>query len=161
MGIDRFKVSALVERLIYASDRTFSRSDAISLLEMIPPQMLRKGWSDWLQVSAHRSAASRGLMGHAAGAGNIKISTNDGSFDVDSAGRHVIRAGQWKVYATSKTIEIQQVMASEIDEGRSALIRFRNREPIRMDILVPLEIPLGFLTITVGKYRPWKTVEHP
>lgn len=100
-------------------------------------------------------------MGHAAGAGNIKISTNDGSFDVDSAGRHVIRAGQWKVYATSKTIEIQQVMASEIDEGRSALIRFRNREPIRMDILVPLEIPLGFLTITVGKYRPWKTVEHP
>ena len=160
MQIDRFQVAAIVDRLIFGSAETFSRDDALALLALIPPELLRRSLSDWFQIAAKGEMSSGAMSGAAAGVGNVKMPTESSAFELDSGGRRILRAGQWKIRPTRGRIEIEQVMASDTDEGRSALLRFEGGEPVALDILAQREVSLGFLTIRFGSYQPWKRPER-
>ena len=160
MGVDKFRLAALVDRLIYGSDTTFSHADARELYELIPPEHRRKRFGGWFQVSAKGSVSGGSASGVAAGVGNVSTPGEDKSFEFDSAGRRVMRAGQWKIHPGPDKVEIEQVMATEFDEGKSALILYRSGEPLRMEILAQKELRLGFIGVRYGTYVPWKTVSH-
>lgn len=160
MGIDKFRLAALVDRLIYGSDTTFSRADARELYELIPLEHRRSRFADWFQLSAKGSVSGGSASGVAAGVGNVRTPGDDKSFEFDSAGRSVMRAGQWKIHPGRDRVEIEQVMGTELDEGKSALIRYRAGEPLRMDILAQKELRLGFIGVRYGTYVPWKSVSR-
>jgi len=154
--VDRFTIAALVDRLIYGAEMHFDQNDAITLYKTIPPEMLRGGLSDWFQVSAKGSVSYGNMAGSSPGHGEIRVPTDGSSFDFDSAGRRVVRAGQWKIYAKRNRLEIEQVMASGNDEGRVARIDYQRGMPVRMEILGHKVLSLGFIKLTLGVFRPWK-----
>jgi hypothetical protein len=158
MAIEKFRLAALVDRLIYGSDATFARADAVALYDMIPPEFRRRRFGDWLQLSAKAQVSGGSTSGVAAGIGNVRIPSGDKAFEFDSAGRRVMRVGQWKIYPGNDQVEIEQVMATEFDEGKSALVLYRHGEPKRMEILVQKELRFGIFGLRYGTYAPWKTV---
>ena len=155
--VDRFQLAAVIDRLIFGSDVTFERADAIALYEMVPPELRRSRWSNLFSFGASASFPGGSVAGVAAGGGNVKMQ-NDSSFEFDSAGKRALRAGQWKVYPARDRIEIEQVMNSDGDEGKSAAVVYTNGEPLRMELQVNQMVSLGFVSIGRGVFRPWKTV---
>lgn len=157
--IDRFQFAAIVDRLIYGAEETFERNDAVALYNLVPKELRRGGGlAEWFQFSAKGRVSGRGMSGAAAGGGTVQLPDEQKSFELDSAGRRVIRAGQWRLYPGRDAIEIEQVMATEIDEGKSARIMFRNGEPLRMELMERRLFSLGFVAFGYGAYRQWKAL---
>ena len=154
--VDRFQVAAIVDRLIYAWEDTFDREDAVALNSLVPPALRRRGWSDWLQISGSATFSGGSVKGESPGHGEVRIPDDNRHFEFDTAGRRVLRAGQWKIRPMGSALEIEQVMAGDLDEARTARIRYNAGEPIYMDILVPRTINLGFLAISFRTFQAWK-----
>ena len=72
----------------------------------------------------------------------------------------MVRAGQWKLLRVGRRIEIEQAMADDTDDGRTALIRFERGEAVRMDLLATRELSLGPVTIGRAVFEPWKTPQR-
>lgn len=157
MAPDRFQITAVIDRLIYESEETFARGDAISLRALLPKLPAKRSFSDWLQIGVKGSTTSGSMSGEAAGFGHVQLDGEKKSFEFESASGRTVRAGQWKIRRDRESIEIEQVMANEIDEGRSVLIHFEGEEPIRMDLLVARQISLWRVSLRFFKYQPWKT----
>ena len=137
-------LSALEERLIYGDGDTFSRQDAPDLAELLPSPGWRARLAEWLpDVGVRGSLPGASAAGFAAGVGNTSMPGEKITFDLDSRGRRVVRAGQWKLHRTSKGIEIEQVMADDADEGRSARVEFERDEPVRMTLQTVVEFSIG------------------
>jgi hypothetical protein len=96
-----------------------------------------------------KASMSGNTQGYAAGGGNVR-SPDDKSFEFDSRGRRILRAGQWKLCRAGRDIEIEQVMDTDSEKG--ALVRYRRGEPTEM--LRQVEWALGF--IRIGAYAAWK-----
>ena len=156
-GNVRLILSALVERLIYADEATFKREDALELAELLPTP---RGLSvlsrllPRLKVKGRLPGAS--AAGFAAGVGNVSAEGDQISFDVDSRGRQIVRAGQWKLHRDGKAIEIEQVMTDDGDEGRTARLEFVHGQPARMMLLNKREISVGPLVMSSGHFISWK-----
>jgi hypothetical protein len=154
---DRLVLSALAERVIFDDAATFSRDDARELDRRLPvprgPRWLSRLWPD---VVVGGSLPGRSASGFAAGVGNMSFKEDGPSFSLDSRGRRVTRAGQWKLIRIGGDIEIEQMMADDSDEGRTARIDFQRGEPVRMCILVMVEFCIGRLCFSTGRFRPWK-----
>ena len=90
------------------------------------------------------------LAGAVAAIHQIDRIADDKSFEFDSRGRHILRAGQWKLCRCGRDIEIEQVMDAVGEKG--ALVRYRRGEPTEM--LRPVFWRLGF--IQIGVLAPWK-----
>ena len=58
--------------------------------------------------------------GFAAGVGNVSVGGDRLKFDLDSQGRRIVRAGQWKLSWAGKSIEIEQVMADGLTTAERA-----------------------------------------
>jgi hypothetical protein len=99
---DRLLLSAIADRLIFGDAHTFSSDDAQELARLLPvmpgPSFLSRLLPD---ITAKGSLPGRSTSGSAAGVGNISINDDNFSFDVDSRGRRVVRAGQWKMIRRS------------------------------------------------------------
>lgn len=156
---DRMVLSAIVDRLIYANTETFSSEDAIELRRILP-QPKKSLWSSISRYLPTIAASGRisGMInaGFSPGVGNIKVKGNDYTFDLDSEGKSVVRAGQWKLYNFGDSIEIEQVMADGGDEGRSACIEYEDKEPTKMLLLCVKNIHFWFLCFAVSEFKPWK-----
>jgi hypothetical protein len=157
--IDRFLIAALVDRLIHDSDTTFRAEDARALLDAIP-----RGPSPWFELGLRGKRSGGSARGVAAGHGDIRIDDKDRSFDYSTAAGHRIRAGQWKLLWIGRrgmqAIEIEQVMADVLDEGRGALIRYdRDGTPLVMEIRVNRSFRVFWSPVIVvfPGWRPWKT----
>jgi hypothetical protein len=154
---DRLLLSAIADRLIFGDAQTFSSDDAQELARLLPvmpgPSFLSRLLPD---ITAKGSLPGRSTSGSAAGVGNISINDDNFSFDVDSRGRRVVRAGQWKMIRTGSAIEIEQVMADDGDDGRTARVEFRREEPVRMCLLMMTEVNIGPLSFARGRFRHWK-----
>lgn len=153
----RFLLSAVVDRLVFGDSLTFNIEDAQEL-ERLLPTLLRAGILSRMlpQVTARGRFAGKSAIGLAAGVGNLSIKGSDFEFDVDSRGRSVLRVGQWKLCRIWSAIEIEQVMADDGDEARTARLEFRGLTPVRMSLLTSAEIHLGPLTFAKAQFRPWK-----
>jgi hypothetical protein len=86
----------------------------------------------------------------------VSLPQEDISFDFDSRGRRMIRAGQWKLFRYPSAIGIEQVMSDESDEGRAALLEFSKGKPVQMLLMVQAELSIGPISIGFGRYKPWK-----
>jgi hypothetical protein len=154
---DRVALSALAERLIYGDAEKFDPEDARELARLIPVPRRRNFLSGRLPgLIVRGSFPSMSGSGFAAGVGNVSLRGDDISFDYDSRGRWLIRAGQWKIYRYHGAIGIEQVMADESDDARAALLEFSGDEPTRMLLLVQSELSLGPIGIGFGRFKPWK-----
>lgn len=157
--IDRLVVAAIVDRLIYGSDETFSADDARQLLEALP-----RGRVPWLEFGAKGQVSGGSARGFAAGVGDVRVEDeNKRQFDLSTAAGAYVRAGQWKLLRDDRrsgsNVEIEQVMADAADEGRGARIRYRpDGTPTGMDIRVVRSIKLLFswLILQLPGWRPWK-----
>ncbi len=158
--IDRFLIAAIVDRLIYADDATFSVDDARQLLDALPRQR-----SPWIQLGIAGKMSGGSSRGFAAGVGDVEIkSDKDRQFQYNSADGAYTRAGQWKLMLVSKRsrqfVEIEQVMADATDEGRGALICYEaDGTPIRMDIRFNRSYRLFWspVVFVIPGWKPWKT----
>ena len=160
--IDRFRLSAILDRLIYGSDTSFDPADARALLDFVPPVTFR----DMLPgVRIVGSYTSRGAQGYAAGVGNVGTGQEKRGFDLDSEGRKTVRAGQWKLrrgagklaaWFGTTVVEIEQVMATDVTEGRCAQIIYRNGQPVRMMLQKPRALALGPVLLVLASFVPWK-----
>jgi hypothetical protein len=154
---DRLVLSAIAERLIFDNAETFSRDDARELDRRLPtPPGTRWLSRLWPDVVVGGSLPGRSSAGFAAGVGNISFKEDGPSFSLDSRGRRVVRVGQWKLIRIGSDIEIEQMMADDSDEGRTARIDFRRGEPVRMCIMVMVAFCIGRLCFSTGRFRPWK-----
>ena len=157
--IDRLLIAATVDRLIYASDTTFLAEDARLLLSALPAKRV-----PWIEVGAKGRMSGGSARGFAAGVGNVRIDDDrKRRFDVSSAADAYVRAGQWKLLCLHRRrgalVEIEQVMADPIDEGRGARLRFSPAgAPVGMDLRTVRSIKLLFsvLIMQVPTWRPWK-----
>jgi hypothetical protein len=158
---DRLLLSAIADRLIFGAPHTFSRDDARELARLLPV-MPGTGWLSRLlpDISAKGSLPGRSTAGFAAGLGGVSLKGDHFSFDLDSRGRRVVRAGQWKLIRSGQAIEIEQVMADDGDEGRTARVEFRQGEPVRMCLLMATEINIGPLSLAKGQFQPWKVPDE-
>jgi hypothetical protein len=146
---DRIQLAAVVDRLIYGSDTTFDAEDA-RMLDRLLPDDVRAGFlARFLRVGV-KASMSGNTQGYAAGVGNVRI-PDDKSFEYDSRGRCIVRAGQWKLCRNGRNIEIEQVLDVEGEKG--AIVRYHQGEPTEMRR--PTFWRLGF--IHIGLYAPWKT----
>lgn len=158
--IDRLLIAAVVDRLIYASDTTFDPEDARTLLDALPRRRV-----PWIEIGAKGQVSGGSAQGFAAGVGNVRVDDDrKRKFDVSTAADAYIRAGQWKVLCIPRRrgplVEIEQVMADPLDEGRGARLRYSSQgAPVGMDIRVVRSIRLLFswLIVQVPSWRPWKT----
>jgi hypothetical protein len=154
---DRFVLSAIADRLIFGDADTFRRDDALELARLLPvtapPGFLARLLPD---IRARGSMPGRSATGFAAGIGNVSLKDEKVAFDLDSRGRRVVRAGQWKLFRGNGTIEIEQVMADDADEARTARVEYRRGEPERMCLLMLTEFHVGPLCLATGRFRPWK-----
>lgn len=156
--INRFVIAALVDRLIYDSDTAFAAEDAATLLAAIPHR--RAPRFEFGIAGKMKGGSSRG---YAPGVGDVKIDDQkDKAFAYSTADGAYIRAGQWKLlWARSRqgqTIEIEQVMADVIDEGRGARIHYdQANRPVAMDIRFNRAFRFFFIVVMVPGWRPWKT----
>jgi len=104
------------------------------------------------------------VTGASASGGEITGRSEDRNYEFDSRGRHVLRAGQWKIYRSDalfrpvSEITIVKVL-SEMEEGDSVGIRFLAGQPVAMTR--PTEpdewlVPLTPLVISVARSVLWK-----
>jgi hypothetical protein len=155
---DRLQLSALADRLIFGDPDRFDRADALELAQLLPPSVRRALWRRLLpDIQARGQLPGKTSAGFAAGIGQVSLKEPGGSFSLDSRGRHVFRAGQWKFFRSGNSIEIEQVMADDTDVGRTARVDYRNDEPVRMCLLQRKEITIGFLCFGMAEFQPWKT----
>jgi hypothetical protein len=156
---DRFVIAALVDRLIYDNDSTFSADDARVLLDALP----RKS-SPWIQLGVAGKMSGGSSRGYAAGVGDVRIKDDkDRQFQYNTGDGAYTRAGQWKLLwigkRTRQYVEIEQVMADATDEGRGALISYESDgTPIRMDIRFNRSFRLFWSPVVLmfPGWRPWK-----
>jgi hypothetical protein len=145
---DRIQLAAVVERLIYGSDTTFDAEDARTLDQLLPAEARTGFFGQYIHLNFKARISGR-TQGFAAGVGNVRI-PDDMSFEFDSRGRRIVRAGQWKLCRSGRDIEIEQVMDTESEKG--VLIRYRQHEPTAM--LRQVDWQFGF--IRLGAYAYWK-----
>ncbi len=157
----RLLLSALADRLVYGDEETFDPADARELARLLPRP---SRWQRLAQLlpnfRAEGTLPGTSSAGYAAGVGNVSMRENASSFEIDTRGRRVVRAGQWKLCWSGRSIEIEQVAAGEMDEGRSAQIRFFRGEPVDMRLLNVGSLALGPLVLQSGTFRPWKRPQH-
>jgi hypothetical protein len=123
---DRLLLSAIADRLIFGDEHSFRAEDATELARLLPTMPRANIFQRLLpDLAVKGSLPGRSASGFAAGVGNISLKDNNRSFDFDSRGRRVVRAGQWKLMRSGRGIEIEQVMADDGDDGRTALVEFR------------------------------------
>jgi hypothetical protein len=162
--VDRFVIAAVVDRLIYDNDATFSADDARVLLDALP----RKP-SPWIQLGVAGKMSGGSSRGFAAGVGDMQIKDDkDRQFQYSTGGDAYTRAGQWKMMwigkRTRQFVEIEQVMADATDDGRGALICYEaDGTPIRMDIRFNRSFRLLWSPVVVmfPGWRPWKNPVAP
>jgi hypothetical protein len=154
---DRFVLSALADRLVFGDTETFSRDDARELARLMPAAT-RWGFLSRLRpdVAIRANIPGQSTVASAAGVGTGRFDSGDREISFDSRGRRVVRAGQWKLLREGRTIEIEQVMADDSDDGRTARIVFRSGEPIRMCLLQTREFGIGRLVFEAGVFCRWK-----
>ena len=111
---DRLQLAAVVDRLIYGHDTTFDAEDARTLDRLLPDSARVGFFSQFLHFNLKAK-----MSGSAAGVGSVRI-PDDKSFEFDSRGRRIVRAGQWKLCRSGRDIEIEQVMNTEGDKGALA-----------------------------------------
>jgi hypothetical protein len=155
---DRLLLSALADRLIFGDPEWFSTDDATALARLLPD--VRRWHSvitDWLPgFSGKVKLPGSASAGFAAGVGPVSVGDEGRAFEYDSAGRRVVRAGQWKLHRRGSMIQIEQVMSDDTDEGRTAMLDMPPGKPMQMHLLVQVTLSIGPLHIGVGRFRPWK-----
>ncbi len=158
--IDRFVIAAVVDRLIYGDDSTFSADDARVLLDALPRKR-----SPWIQLGIAGKMSGGSSRGFAAGVGDVQIQDDkERRFQYSTGSGAYTRAGQWKLMwigkRTRQYVEIEQVMADVTDDGRGALISYEaDGTPLRMDIRFNRSFRLFWspVVIMVPGWKPWKT----
>lgn len=157
---DRFVIAAMVDRLVYGDEATFSSADARLLLDALPRRR-----SPWIQLGVAGKMSGGSSRGFAAGVGDVQIKNEkDRQFQYSTGGDAYTRAGQWKLMwigkRTRQYIEIEQVMADATDDGRGALICYEtDGTPIRMDIRFNRAFRLFWSPVVImfPGWKPWKT----
>lgn len=157
--VDRLLITAVVDRLIYGDPDTFSAEDARTLLDALPRKRV-----PWIEIGAKGKVSGGSAQGFAAGVGNVKVDDDRArKFDVSTSSDAYTRAGQWKLLRYDRRrgthVEIEQVMADPLDEGRGARLVYRpGGVPVRMDIRVVRNFRLLFsvLVLALPGWRPWK-----
>lgn len=157
--IDRLLITATVDRLIYGDPNTFRSDDARILLEALPRKRV-----PWIEIGAKGQVSGGSAQGFAAGVGNAKVEDDrKRRFDVSTSSDAFTRAGQWKLLRydgrRGTNVEIEQVMADPLDEGRGARLRYRaDGTAIGMDIRVVRNVRLLFslFILQLPGWRPWK-----
>ena len=158
-SIDRLLITATVDRLIYGNPDTFSAEDARTLLDALPRKRV-----PWIEIGAKGQVSGGSAQGFAAGVGNVKVEDDrKRKFDVSTSSDAYTRAGQWKLLRYDRRrgthVEIEQVMADPLDDGRGARLRYRrDGEPVGMDIRVVRNVRLLFsvFILQLPGWRPWK-----
>jgi hypothetical protein len=145
---ERLQLAAVVDRLIFGHDTTFDAEDARELDRLLPDTVRAGFLGRFLRVGV-KASMSGNTQGYAAGVGNVRI-PDDKSFEFDSRGRRILRAGQWKLSRSGRDVEIEQVLDTDSEKG--ALVRYRRGEPTEM--LRQVQWALGF--IRVGANAAWK-----
>ncbi len=157
--VDRLLITAVVDRLIYGDPDTFSPDDARTLLDALPRKRV-----PWIEIGAKGKVSGGSARGYAAGVGNVKVEDDRArKFDVSTSSDAYTRAGQWKLLRYDRRrgthVEIEQVMADPLDEGRGARLRYRpDGTPVGMDIRVVRNVRLLFsvFILQLPGWRPWK-----
>lgn len=157
--VDRLLITATVDRLIYGDADTFSADDACTLLQALPRKRV-----PWIEIGAKGQVSGGSAQGFAAGVGNVKVEDEQKrKFDVSTSSDAYTRAGQWKLLRYDRRrgthVEIEQVMADPLDEGRGARLRYRpDGTPVGMDIRVVRNVRLLFsiFILQLPGWRPWK-----
>jgi len=158
-AIDRLLITAMVDRLIYGDPDTFSADDALILLEALPRKRV-----PWIEIGAKGQMSGGSARGFAAGVGNVKVEDErNRKFEVSTSSDAYTRAGQWKLLRHDRRrgthVEIEQVMADPLDEGRGARLRYRpDGTPVGMEIRVVRNVRLLFsaVILQLPGWRPWK-----
>ncbi|HUN42606.1 MAG TPA: hypothetical protein VMU81_20115 [Acetobacteraceae bacterium] len=157
--VDRLLITAVVDRLVYDDPETFSAEDARTLLAALPRKRV-----PWIEIGAKGQVSGGSARGYAAGVGNVKVEDPDArKFDVSTSSDAYTRAGQWKLLRYDRRagthVEIEQVMADPLDEGRGARLRYApGGTPLGMDIRVVrnLQLLFSWIILQVPGWRPWK-----
>jgi len=155
---DRLVLSALADRLIFGHPDTFSIDDANELTRLLPDLRRWHGFiTDWLPgFSGRLELPGNSSAGVAAGVGQVSIRDEGRSFEYDSAGRRIVRAGQWKLHRRGHAIQIAQVMSDDMDEGRTAMLAFFPGKPMALLLLAQVTLSIGPVHIGLARFRPWK-----
>jgi len=158
---DRIALSALADRIIYGHPDTFSLDDARALARLLP---YTRRWhsfiTDWLPGFSGRVKVPGGsTAGFAAGVGHVSIRDGGRSYEVDSRGRSIVRAGQWKFVRWGHAVKIEQVMSGDMDDGRTAILAFYRDGKIELRLQVQGWLAIGPLRIGLARFRPWKMPE--
>ncbi len=157
--IDRLLIAAVVDRLIFGDPDSFSADDARTLLDALPRKRV-----PWIEIGAKGQVSGGSAQGFAAGVGNVKVDDErKRNFEVSTSKDAYTRAGQWKLLRYDRRrgthVEIEQVMADPMDEGRGARLRYRaDGTPVGMDIRVVRNVRLLFsvFSLQLPGWRPWK-----
>jgi hypothetical protein len=155
---DRLLLSALADRLIFGDPQTFDPEDAQELIRLMPHvRRWHSFFTDYLPVfSSKVKLPGSASAGFAAGVGQVSMKGEGRSFEYDSRGRRIVRAGQWKLHRKGYSIQIEQVMSDDMDEGRTAMLDFFPGQPMEMMILRQVTLSIGPLHIGFARFRPWK-----
>ena len=162
----RFLITALADRLIYGSDETFHGEEAVELLDLLPvPGLGAQIWAHLPGVRMSGKMPKGSVRGAAAGGlGNVRVDQGKQSFEFDSDGRRVIRAGQWKLTRTASLLDrirhhdavsITQVMGSAANE-LEAQILFQDGRPWMMKRSVSTQVFFGPFALIHSTFQPWK-----
>jgi hypothetical protein len=157
--VDRLLITATVDRLIYGDPDRFDPEDARTLLQALPKKRV-----PWIEIGAKGQMPGGSAQGFAAGVGNVRVDDKrKRRFDVSTSRDAYTRAGQWKLLRYDgrhgTRVEIEQVMADPLDEGRGARMHFLpDGTPVAMDIRVVHNFRLLFsvFTLQLPGWRPWK-----
>lgn len=155
--MDKFQLTAIIDRLIYDNEKTFYTEDAVALRDALPKA---KWWSLLLtsisSISLSGTYSGKSTQGLASGFGNVNLKEGESSFEFST--HKYVRVGQWKLRRSWKWIEIEQMMSDQ-DDQKCALIRFSFRGyPLRMEILIRRTVHIGEISsISIGTFCPWKT----
>ena len=157
--VDRLLITATVDRLLYGDPDSFSPDDARTLLDALPRKRV-----PWIEIGAKGQVSGGSAKGFAAGVGDVTVKDDrKRNFEVSTSRDAYTRAGQWKLLRYDRPrgthVEIEQVMADPLDEGRGARLRYRaDGTPVGMDIRVVRNVRLLFslLILQLPGWRPWK-----
>jgi hypothetical protein len=157
--VDRLLITAVVDRLIFDDPETFSAEDARTLLQALPRKRV-----PWIEIGAKGQVSGGTASGFAAGVGTVRVDDErKRKFEVSTSADAYTRAGQWKLLRYDRRLgthlEIEQVMADPLDEGRGARLRFgADGTPLAMDIRVARNFRLLFswFVVQIPGWKPWK-----
>ena len=158
--VDRFVIAAIVDRLIYDDDTTFSPDDARALLAALP----RKP-SPWIQLGVAGKMSGGSSQGLRRGRRRHPAEGRQGSpVRIHHRWRRVHPGRPMEAdvdrQAHRQYVEIEQVMADATDDGRGALISYEpDGTPIRMDIRFNRSFRLFWSPVVImfPGWKPWKT----